>query len=40
MKLHNIHVTSKLVNVITNLDLSKASGSDFIPVVVRKNCEL
>ena len=26
--------------VITNLDLSKASGPDCIPVVVRKNCEL
>ena len=25
--------------VITNLDSSKASGSDFIPVVVLKNCE-
>ena len=26
-------------NIITNLDLSKASGSDCIPVVVLKNCE-
>ena len=26
--------------VIMNLDLSKASGPDFIPVVVLKNCEL
>ena len=26
--------------VITNLDSSKASGPDFIPVVVLKNCEL
>ena len=25
--------------VITNLDLSKTSGSDCIPVVVLKNCE-
>ena len=25
--------------VIMNLDLSKASGPDFIPVVVLKNCE-
>ena len=25
--------------VIMNLDLSKASGPDFIPVVVQKNCE-
>ena len=26
--------------VITNLDSTKASGSDCIPVVVLKNCEL
>ena len=26
-------------NVITNLNSSKASGADFIPVVVLKNCE-
>ena len=26
-------------NVITNLDLSKASGLDSFPVVVLKNCE-
>ena len=25
--------------VIMNLDLSKASGSDYIPVMVLKNCE-
>ena len=25
--------------VIMNLDLSKASGPDYIPVVVLKNCE-
>ena len=25
--------------IITNLDLSKASGPDYIPVVVLKNCE-
>ena len=25
--------------VINNLDLSKASGPDFIPVVILKNCE-
>ena len=38
LKLHNI--TSKMVKkVITNLDLSKASGPDCIPVVVLKNCE-
>ena len=26
-------------NVVTNFDLSKASGPDFIPGVVLKNCE-
>ena len=41
LKLHNISVAPKIVKkVIMNLDLSKASGSDCIPVVVRKNCEL
>ena len=40
LKLHNISVTPKMVrNVIMNLDLSKASGHDCIPVVVLKNCE-
>ena len=40
LKLHNISVTLKLVKkVITNLDLSKASGPDCTPVVVLKNCE-
>ena len=40
-KLHNISVTPKMVKkVIMNLDLSKASGLDCIPVVVLKNCEL
>ena len=40
LKLHNISVTPKMVEkVITNLDLSKASGLDCIPVVVLKNCE-
>ena len=39
-KLHNISVTLKMVKkVIMNLDLSKASGPDCIPVVVLKNCE-
>ena len=39
LKLH-ISVTPKLVKkFITNLDLSKASGPDYIPVVVLKNCE-
>ena len=41
LKLHNTSVTPKMVKkVITNLDLSKASGPDCIPVVVLKNCEL
>ena len=40
MKLHNISITPKRVKkVITNLDSSKASGPDCIPVVVLKNCE-
>ena len=41
LKLHNIFVTAKTVKkVMTNLDLSKASGPDSISVVVLKNCEL
>ena len=40
LKLYNISVTPKTVRkVVMNLDLSKASGSDCIPVVVLKNCE-
>ena len=40
LKLHNISVTSKMVQmVIMNRDLSKASGPDCIPVVVIRNCE-
>ena len=40
LKLHNISVTPKIVRkVVVNLDLSKASGPDCIPVVVLKNCE-
>ena len=40
LKLHNISVTPKMVRkVIMNLNLSKASGPDCIPVVVLKNCE-
>ena len=40
LKLHNISVTPKMVKkAIINLDLSKASGPDRIPVVVLKNCE-
>ena len=36
-----ISITPKMVKkVITNLDSSKASGLDCIPVVVLKNCEL
>ena len=39
LKLHNMSVTPKIVGkVIMNLDLSKASGPDCIPVVVLKNC--
>ena len=38
LKLHNISVTPKMVKkVITNLDLSKASGPDCFPGVVPKN---
>ena len=40
LKLHNISVTPKTVKkVITNLDLSKTSSPDSIPVVVLKNYE-
>ena len=40
LKLHNIYITPKMVKkVIMNLDLSKASGPDCIPVVVLKDCE-
>ena len=40
LKLHNISVTPKMVEKVTmNLDLSKASGPDCIPVVVLKNTE-
>ena len=40
LKLHNISITPKMVKkVITNLDSSKASGPDCIPVMVLKNCE-
>ena len=41
LKPHNISATPKMIKkVIMNLDLSKASGPDCIPVVVLKNCEL
>ena len=40
LKLHNVSITPKMVKkVITNLDSSKASGPDCIPMVVLKNCE-
>ena len=40
LELHNISVTPKIVRkVVMDLDLSKASGPDCIPVVVLKNCE-
>ena len=40
LKLHNISITPKMAKkVITNLDSSKTSGPDCIPVVVLKNCE-
>ena len=40
LKLHNISITPKMVKkVTTNLDSSKASGPDSIPVVVLKNSE-
>ena len=39
LKLYNISVTPAMVkNNIMNLDLSKASGTYSIPVVVLKNC--
>ena len=40
LKLRNISVTPKMVRKVTmNLDLSKVSGPDSVPVVVLKNCE-
>ena len=40
LKLQNISVSPKMVKkVIMNLDLSKASSPDCIPLVVLKNCE-
>ena len=40
LKLHNVSVFPKVVKkVIMDLDLSKASDPDCIPVVVLKNCE-
>ena len=40
LKLHDSSVTPKIVKkVLTNLDLSKASGPDSIPVLALKSCE-
>ena len=39
MKLHNISITPIVKKVITNLDSSKASGHDCVPVVLLKKCE-
>ena len=40
LKLRKFSVTPKMVRkIITNLDSSKASGLDCIPVAVLKNCE-
>ena len=40
LKLCNISITPKMIKkVITNIDSSKASGPDYIPVVVLKNCQ-
>ena len=40
LTLHNMSLTLKVVkNVVMNLDLSRSSGPDCIPVVVLKNCE-
>ena len=40
LKLYNISVIPQMVTkVVMNLDLSKASGPDCIPVVLLKNCE-
>ena len=39
LKLLNISVTAKMFKKVMNLDFSKASGPDCIPVVVLKNCD-
>ena len=40
LKLHNVSITPKMVKkVIMNLDSSKVSDPDCIPVMVLKNCE-
>ena len=38
LKLHISGTPKMIKKVIINLDLSKASGPDYIPVVVLKNC--
>ena len=41
MKQHNISVTHKMVKEVkTDLDLSKVTGPDYIPVVVLKTVSL
>ena len=40
LKLHNISITQKMIRkVISNIDSSKTSCPDCIPVVVLRNCE-
>ena len=40
LKLHNISLTSKMIRkAIMDLDFSKASGPDCVPVVILKNSE-
>ena len=40
LKLHNVSITPKMVKkIITNLNSSKVSGPDCIPVVVLTNCD-
>ena len=39
LRLHNISVIPKMVKKVINLDSSKVSGPDCIPVLVLKNCE-
>ena len=40
LKLHNISITLKMVKkVIMNLNSTKASGPDCIPVIILTNCE-
>ena len=39
LKLHNISVKEMVKKVIKNLDSSKTSGPDCIPLVLLTNCE-